>query len=144
MDTSHDQKTQPQVTRSVELDGDTDEVWRLLTDDDERSTWFGGESEIDVRPGGQGHVVDPDGTCRMVEVDRVDSGRRLGWRWWPEAGGAPPEVEFVIEPARQMTRLTVTERRVSTGELSACASGRAVGRLLDLELLVLTRMPVHV
>lgn len=131
---------QPEVTRSVELDADVDEVWRCLTDDDERSAWFGGDTRIDVRPGGAGRVVDPDGTRRRVQVDRVEPGRRLGWRWWSDEDGDASDVEFVLEPVGPATRLIVTERRaVPTGDVSACAGAVVGARLLDLELLLLTR-----
>jgi uncharacterized protein YndB with AHSA1/START domain len=132
-----------EITRSVELDADVDEVWRCLTDDDERSAWFGGDTRIDVRPGGAGQVVDPDGTRRRVEVDRVEPGRRLGWRWWRDDDGDASDVEFVLEPVGPATRLIVTERRsAAVGDVSACAVGDVCARLLDLELLLLTRVLV--
>lgn len=135
---------QSEVTRSVELDAEVDEVWRCLTDDDERSAWFGGDTRIDVRPGGAGRVVDPDGTRRRVHVDRVEPGRRLGWRWWrDDDDGDASDVEFVLEPVGPVTRLIVTERRTGVvGDVSACAAGAVGARLLDLELLLLTRVRV--
>jgi uncharacterized protein YndB with AHSA1/START domain len=134
---------QPEVTRSVELDADVDEVWRCLTDDDERSAWFGGDTRIDVRPGGAGRVVDPDGTHRSVQVDRVEPGRRLGWRWWRDDDGEASDVEFVLEPVGPATRLVVTERRTAVvGDVSACLTGGVASRLPDLELLLLTRVRV--
>lgn len=135
-----DPDTAPQVSRSVELDADADEVWRLLTDDEERAAWFGGDTDLDVRPGGRGHVTEPDGRRRAVEVGPVEPGRRLGWTWWPEDGGPASDVEFVIEPIGRRARLTVTERRSAVDGVTACASGAALDRMVDLELLVLTRV----
>jgi uncharacterized protein YndB with AHSA1/START domain len=131
----------PEVTRTVELDATVDEVWTALTDDDERAAWFGGDGWIDVRPGGQGEIRTPDGGLHRVEVDAVEPGRRLGWRWLPEAGGAPSDVEFVVESAPRGARLTVTERRVTSGP-QASATPSVTGRLLDLELLFLARSRV--
>lgn len=139
----------PEVTRTVELDATVDEVWTALTDDTERAAWFGGDGWIDVRPGGQGQLRDPDGALHRVAVDTVDPGRRLGWRWAPESGGPVSDVEFVVESVPGGARLTVTERRVGAsfgapagGEPQASAAPSVVGRLLDLELLFLARSRV--
>ena len=131
-----------EVTRTVDLDATVDEVWTALTDDDERSAWFGGVSRIDVRPGGAGQVVEPDGSVHRVEVGAVEPGRRLGWRWEPLAGGAVSDVEFVVEPSPRGARLTVTERRVAVAEPQASIAPHVGGRLLDLELLFLARSRV--
>jgi uncharacterized protein YndB with AHSA1/START domain len=130
------------VERTVELDVDVERVWHLLTDDDARSEWFGGDTTIDVRPGGGGRIVEPDGTRRHVEVGDVDPGRRLTWRWWPDDGPVS-DVAFMIEPVGPVTRLTVTESRPSAHNAIACLGG-VRARLLDLELLVLTRAPAMV
>jgi uncharacterized protein YndB with AHSA1/START domain len=126
------------VDRTVDLDLGAEQVWRLLADDDARTEWFGGDTTIDVRPGGGGRVVDPDGTRWRVAVGEVDPGRRLTWRWWPDDGGPASDVAFVIEPVGPVTRLTVTESRPAAHDVLACV-GAVHGRLLDLELLVLTR-----
>jgi uncharacterized protein YndB with AHSA1/START domain len=138
MSDAHDSE----VTRTVELPATVDEVWTALTDDDERAAWFGGEGRIDIRPGGSGEIVEPDGSVHRVEVDTVDPGRRLGWRWSLLAGGVVSDVEFVVEPLREGTRLTVTERRVAATGPQASAAPAVTGRLLDLELLFLARSRV--
>jgi len=137
-----DERDEPVVTRSVDLDATVDEVWTALTDDVERSAWLGGDSRIDVRPGGRGQVVEPDGSVRRVEVGDVDPGRRLGWRWSPGTGGATSDVEFVVEPLPRGARLTVTERRVGAHDVHASTAPTVTGRLLDLELLFLARSRV--
>jgi uncharacterized protein YndB with AHSA1/START domain len=134
---------EPQVTRTVDLDATVDEVWTALTDDRERSAWFGSESRIDIRPGGAGEVVDPDGSVHRVEVGAVEPGRRLEWRWAPTSGGAATAVEFVVESLPRGARLTVTERRVGfVAGPQASAAPNITGRLLDLELLFLARSRV--
>ena len=133
---------EPVVTRTVDLDATVDEVWTALTDDVERSAWFGGDSTIDIRPGGGGRVVEADGSVRRVEVGHVDPGRRLGWRWAHPAGGEASDVEFVVEPLPRGARLTVTERRVGAYEVQASATPTVAGRLIDLELLFLARSRV--
>lgn len=133
---------EPEVTRTVDLDATVDEVWTALTDDVERSAWFGGDSRIDIRPGGLGRVVEPDGSVRRVEVGHVDPGRRLGWRWSPGTGGATSDVEFTVEPLPRGARLTVTERRVGACDVRASAAPTMTGRLIDLELLFLARSRV--
>ena len=135
-------RDEPEVTRMVDLDATVDEVWTALTDDVERSAWFGGDSRIDIRPGGRGEVVEPDGSVRRVEVGHVDPGWRLGWRWSHGTDGAASDVEFVVEPLTRGARLTVTERRVGAYDVQASAASTIAGRLLDLELLFLARSRV--
>jgi uncharacterized protein YndB with AHSA1/START domain len=132
----------PEVTRTVELDATVDEVWSALTDDNERAAWFGGDGWIDVRPGGQGEIRTPEGGLHRVEVDAVEPGRRLGWRWSPDSGGPVSDVEFVVESVPRGARLTVTERRVVVSGPQASATPSVTGRLLDLELLFLARSRV--
>ena len=130
------------VTRSVDLDATVDEVWTALTDDAERSAWFGGDTRIDVRPGGSGEVVEPDGSLHRVRVGVVEPYRRLGWRSSPVGGGMVSDVEFTVEPTPRGARLTVTERpfTVASGPQASLAGIGA--RLLDLELLFLARSRV--
>jgi hypothetical protein len=77
-----------------------------------------------------------------VEVDTVEPGRRLGWRWSPKSGGAASDVEFVVESLPQGARLTVTERRVATTGPQASVAPSISAALLDLELLFLVRSRV--
>jgi uncharacterized protein YndB with AHSA1/START domain len=132
----------PQVTRTVDLDATVGEVWTALTDDRERSVWLGGDSRIDIRPGGAGEVVDPDGAVHRVHVGAVEPGRRLEWRWAPTSGGAATDVEFVVEALPRGARLTVTERQVGFVAGPQASAAPVTGRLLDLELLFLARSRV--
>lgn len=106
------------VTRSIDLDVATDDVWHLLADAERWPAWLGTAEGVDVRPGGAGTVLEPDGTRRRLVMERVDEGQRLAWRWWPESSGdggavrASPvsTVELVVVPAGAGgSRLTVTE-----------------------------------
>lgn len=137
------------VTRSVDLDATVDEVWTALTDDDERSEWFGGRTRIDVRPDGAGEVVDPDGATHRVRVGAVQPYRRLTWRSSPVDLATRSDVEFTVEPSQRGARLTVTERRISqsvdveeSAVQASVAAPTIVSRLLDLEWLFLARSRV--
>ena len=98
-----------EVTRELEVPVGTDEVWEALVEDDRRAEWFGGDTELDARPGGRGFVTDEDGTRRDVLVHEVEPGRRLSFDWWTE-DEVPSHVEFVVVPAESGSRLVVTER----------------------------------
>ena len=150
----------PTVTESVVVDADLDELWRTLTDGDELGRWLGAEVDLAVAPGARGHVVDDDGTRRVVEVDEVVAGRLVRWRWRP--GGADAEiaddvdawsvVEIAVAPVADGYEVRVTEAPAprAPGVASACATdrgdlGRWTGRLLGLELRHLRhRRPVTV
>lgn len=126
------------VTKQLDLDADTDEVWAALTDDEERERWMGGDTEIDVRPGGRGHVTDDDGTRREVLVHEVEVGRRLTLDWWTD-DDAPSHVEFVVVPTERGSRLTVTERPL-VPVARACSRAAAVAPAIALHLSVSIRV----
>jgi uncharacterized protein YndB with AHSA1/START domain len=134
-----------QVTRSVDLDADVDDVWRAVADPDERALW----------------LDDPDARARRVRVDEVtevtaptggDAARRMVWTWWhPGDEGDASTVSVVVAPRTGGgTRVVVTERLVAPAPatLRASASASAGGfrsraavlwghRMLGLELLFL-------
>ncbi|MGH9186126.1 MAG: SRPBCC domain-containing protein [Acidimicrobiales bacterium] len=124
------------VTREVLLDASVEEVWQLLTEDDELSEWFGGSVSIDVRPGGGGRFLD-GGAIRHAVVDEVDEHRRLRFHWWPEGDDdSASDVAFELAQEGDSTRLTVVEQRPTAGG-KACVLWD--DRLFDLELRCLTR-----
>jgi uncharacterized protein YndB with AHSA1/START domain len=131
------------VTRQIDVGVDPDELWRTIADDDERAAWWGGDTALDLRPGGEGHATDPDGTVRHIRVDEVEPGHRLSYRWWSTDDDGS-SVDLVVVPQPGGSRLTVTETRptCSVRSLTARADGAMQGRLLDLELLVLCRVAV--
>jgi len=117
--------TAPRVERSIELDADADEVWEAITQPDQLEGWLGDEVEIDMQPGGCGHLVDDDGVHREVLVTAVEPGRRLAWHWWAD-GGELSSVEITLVPLTTGTRVDVIE--LATGpagptglSLRACA-----------------------
>jgi uncharacterized protein YndB with AHSA1/START domain len=114
------------VTREVVLDCSTAEAWELLTDPEELAAWLG-------RP------VD-------FELDIV-SDERVGFVW-SDAGRELSTVEFVVEEVEGGTRLTVTETpmraSVAGGVRRLPIGANWDDRLLDLELLCLTRAAARV
>jgi uncharacterized protein YndB with AHSA1/START domain len=118
-----------QVTRSVDIDADLDDVWRAVADPDGRVRW----------------LDDPDAVARRVRVDEVDAtapARRLTWTWWrpgDEAGAST--VSVVVAPREGGgTRVVITESLQAHASTGAGAGLRALWghRILGLELLLLT------
>jgi uncharacterized protein YndB with AHSA1/START domain len=119
------------VTREVEVQAGTDEVWSALAEPELRALW----------------LDDDDARSREVRLDEVDDGRRLVWTWWqPDDEAAASTVEIVLAPTAGGTRVTVTETlaAVRLGVAEASARPRPamlrVGdlwsyRVLGLELL---------
>jgi uncharacterized protein YndB with AHSA1/START domain len=130
------------VTREVDVEASPDELWHAITDDDERAAWWGGDTALDLRPGGTGHATDPDGTVRRIRVDEVEPGRRLTYRWWTTDDDASA-VELVVAPQPNGSRLTVIETRPTCSVRPRASSTSSLGgRVLDLELLLLCRTRV--
>ena len=90
-----DRHDEVMVEQEIELDAAADDVWRALTDPTDLAAWLGDEVDLPVTPGGTGRVVD-DGVARVVQVDDVDDGRRLSFRWWDEAEGEGGASRVVI------------------------------------------------
>ncbi len=108
------------ITRSVELDASVDDVWRAMTEPALLADWLD-VVELDVRPGGGGLIVEPDGAVRRARVDDVQPARRLALCWWPEDGSGPAStVELDLEETPTGTRIVVTET-VASGSASAAA-----------------------
>jgi uncharacterized protein YndB with AHSA1/START domain len=114
------------VTREVVLDCSTAEAWELLTDHEELAAWLG-------RP------VD-------FELNIVDD-HHVGFAW-SDDGREVSNVEFALEEVDGGTRLTVTETpmraSVAGGVRRLPIGANWDDRLLDLELLCLTRASVRV
>jgi uncharacterized protein YndB with AHSA1/START domain len=98
------------ITRSIELEAEIDEVWEAITTPEQLSGWLDGEVDVDLRPGGDGVLVEPGGAVRRMRIDEVEPARRLALQWWPEDGSsAASSVEFVLQPTPGGTHLVVTE-----------------------------------
>ena len=79
---------------------------------------------------------------RRIQVDEVDAGRRLAYRWWTTDDDAT-SVELVVVPQPNGSRLTVIETRPTCSVRPRTAwTGALHGRLLDLELAILCRTRV--
>ena len=128
-----------EVTRSVDLDAAVDDVWRAVTDPDERALW----------------LDDPDAVSRRVRVDQATPGERLVWTWWqPGDEDDASTVSVVLSPlATGGTRVIVTESLPAFAPVQASAGAGArataislwAARLVGLELvLVGGRVPVPV
>jgi uncharacterized protein YndB with AHSA1/START domain len=103
------------LTREVTFPVPATTLWDALTDPDAVSRWIGADVDWELMPGGRARFRHgPDGD-RAGRVDAVEPGRRLSFRWWPEADRSDEsEVSYELEPTDDGTRLTVTERRVTT------------------------------
>jgi uncharacterized protein YndB with AHSA1/START domain len=84
-----------QVTRSVEVDADIDDVWRAVTEPGERALW----------------LDDPDAATRRVREDERLPGHRLVWTWWHrgDEGGASTVSVDLAPGDGGGTRVVVTE-----------------------------------
>ena len=122
------------ITRSVELEAGVDDVWQAVTTPELLSGWLEGDVDVDVRPGGDGVLVEPGGAVRRMRVDEVEPPRRLALQWWPEEGSEPAStVQLDLQPTPGGTRLVVTETRLAPTTVAASA---AAGRW-DLRFLLL-------
>jgi uncharacterized protein YndB with AHSA1/START domain len=88
--------TEHVVERQIELEASPEEVWRLVC---EPETWLADAGSVDLRPGGSGRLVD-EGVARRVEVETVDEGARVVFRWWDEDHGedGASRVEITLRP----------------------------------------------
>ena len=128
------------ITRTVDLDASLDDVWRAVSEPELLGDWLDSRVDLDVRPGGEGIIVEPDGAVRRARVDEVEPARRLALRWWPEDGDGPEsKVELDLEQTPDGTRVVVTETLIAgvPGSATACAaasaaSGRWAARFLLL------------
>ena len=125
------------ITRSVELEAPVEHVWEALTTPALLSGWLEGAVDIDVRPGGEGTIVEAGGAVRRAQVDEVEPARRLALQWWPEDGSSPASrVELDLEPTPAGTRLLVTETVVTESSITMSDRAGNTARW-DIRLLLL-------
>ena len=107
-----------EVAREITLPAPPAEVWEALTDPAQLAAWFGGDLEIDPRPGGQTRYRGDDGEMRIGAVREADPGRRLSFDWWAPGEGrrGASRVEFDLEEVDGGTHLRVVESRPSVVE----------------------------
>jgi uncharacterized protein YndB with AHSA1/START domain len=138
-------RSEPGVTRSVDLDAKPADVWDALTEETLLAEWLADEVEIEAEPGGEIVCRYADGEERRGEIELVEEAERLAWSWWREDGEGPSRVELVLDAvADARTRLTVIETAPlrASGPLLAAAPlaatwGPALARLRVAARLVL-------
>ena len=120
-----------------ELDAPRELVWRVWTDPDEVTKWWGPEGfttpresiEYDLRPGGHARMVmvAPDGQeyPNSGQFTVVEPPARLGWREdevdSPMMQSVDTTIEF-IDLGGDRTKVVVTSRMVCADELVAMAN----------------------
>ena len=110
------------ITRQIDLDAPADVLWDLVSDPDEMANWLGDSVEIDLRPGGEGTIVD-DGIVKHVVIEEVHEPRQLSFTWWePEDRSTASRVVFTVDTHGAGSRLTITETQY---DLSPRCSVRA-------------------
>ena len=95
--------TEKAVEKRIELDAPPERVWRAITDPAELSRWFGDSAELDLRPGGDGHMTWEKHGRFAVRVEVVEPPGHLVWSWMHEPGAAFQEaiatrVEWTLSP----------------------------------------------
>lgn len=126
------------------LPGPIERVWAHLTDPALRARWLAGGT-VDLRSGGSvrldfrnadlspGDDRAPARYCDYENsgtmhgrITRLDPPRLLAYTWTEsddEAHADDSEVTFALEPAGDRVRLTLTHRKLRTGEMTSVASG---------------------
>ena len=106
---------------SIELNATPERVWRALTDFKEFGSWFGVNLEGPFVSGKmtRGRITYPGYEHLIMEVvvQRMEPERRFSFHWHPYAVDpkvdyskeTPTLVEFMLEPTKSGTRLTVVE-----------------------------------
>jgi uncharacterized protein YndB with AHSA1/START domain len=112
-------RSDPGVTRSVDLEAAPAEVWDALTEETLLREWLADEVELEPEPGGEIVCRYADGEERRGEVELVEKAERLAWSWWREDGEGPSRVELVLDAVAEGTRLTVIETRSPVLETGA-------------------------
>ncbi len=77
------------VERSILIGAPPEIVFRFFTDPVRFAAWWGAGSDIQCRPGGRVHIVNPGGVVATGEVLEVDPPRRLVFNYGYEGEGRP-------------------------------------------------------
>ena len=135
------------VERRIELEASPEEVWQLVC---EPESWLADAGSVDLRPGGSGRLVD-DGVARRVEVETVDEGARVVFRWWDEDHGedSASRVEITVRPSTGPTALAIRETLLLPVARASVRGPRAWARAglrweVRLACLAFLRVPVRV
>lgn len=103
-----------QVEREILIEAPLDVVWRIVTEPDLIVHWFSDEAEVDLTPGGEGHLRFKDSDQYVIQVEAVEPPRRFAFRWADAHDSRPRErismlVEFTLQQEADKTRLRVVE-----------------------------------
>jgi uncharacterized protein YndB with AHSA1/START domain len=109
------------IDRSVTVDAPIERLWRAISTADGLEAWFGGEVELDPRPGRPVLVRWPDRSTSRGLVERVEPPHRFVFRWRRIEGagllglhaGEPTRVEILL------TRVSDHATRIDIEESSA-------------------------
>ena len=89
------------IEKEVVIDAAREKVWRALTDAREFGAWFGVRAEGTFEPGAriEGEVLDPQWAHVPfeIDIDRVDKGVLLAWRW-ANPDPKAPAIDLAKEP----------------------------------------------
>ncbi len=110
---------EPSVTRELDLDISTDELWSLIGDGERWPEWLTDGGSVEVQPGADGVVRDGE-RLRNVHVRTVEPNERVTFDWWTDDERSTVELEIVHVGGR--TGLRVTETFVFPGSASMSAS----------------------
>jgi uncharacterized protein YndB with AHSA1/START domain len=102
---------QDRIERQMTFPAAREDVWAAITQPEQISKWFGTETELDLRPGGEG-VFRWGDTEVHVTVEEVSPPSRFAYRWEPSqapSGGPTTLVEFQLEQVPGGTRLSLVE-----------------------------------
>jgi uncharacterized protein YndB with AHSA1/START domain len=114
-----------EVTRSIELELEPDQLWELIADGERWADWMVDSAAVDVSPGATGDITDA-GERRGVRIDRVDEGRRITFEWWPaDRRDQVSSVELRIVVAPRGAVLEIVETFPARAQLSAQAAATA-------------------
>ncbi len=109
----------PSVTRELDLDISTEELWSLIGDGERWPEWLTDGGGVEVQPGADGVVRDGE-RLRNVHVRTVEHNDRVTFDWWTDDERSTVELEIVHVGGR--TGLRVTETFVHAGSASMSAS----------------------
>jgi uncharacterized protein YndB with AHSA1/START domain len=107
------------IESEIEVDAPVEVVWNVITSPEHISAWFTDETELDLRPDGEGRFTWIDKTggrthSENLRIERVEPPYFFAFRWNYPDGAEPDEtnaplVEFSLEPRGDGTRLVLVE-----------------------------------